>query len=202
MPADPPIIAKEWKMNIQTITMERRQARTAFLDYRRALRLRHSAEDLAIMKGYGALSRGKPVIILQEVIRAGGADEAGRPKLAIARSDQKQVRMRRDWRGSCRFWDGRWTQRNATSVSLASGTLAQFRPGTAEVEAVSIVPIVPAGLRPVGDLKGYWTLFEATWADVPRDPALLRSLGGGLYTVLATWDLTPLEAAVLGMTRR
>jgi hypothetical protein len=31
----------------------------------------------------------------------------------------------------------------------------------------------------------------------PGDPALLRKLGGDLYIVLGTWDLTPLEQAVL-----
>lgn len=36
------------------------------------------------------------------------------------------------------------------------------------------------------------------WAPVPpTDPFLLRHLGGTLYVVLAQWDLTPLEKAVL-----
>ena len=35
----------------------------------------------------------------------------------------------------------------------------------------------------------------------PRDPALLRNITGTLYAVLAVWDLTEVERAVLGMTR-
>ena len=31
----------------------------------------------------------------------------------------------------------------------------------------------------------------------PRDPALLRWIGGDLWEVVATWDLTQLERAVL-----
>lgn len=30
------------------------------------------------------------------------------------------------------------------------------------------------------------------------DPALLKHIGGDLYAVLATWDLTELERSVLG----
>lgn len=40
------------------------------------------------------------------------------------------------------------------------------------------------------------------WQRTPQppgtDPALLKHVGGDLWAVLATWDLTPLEAAVLG----
>lgn len=39
---------------------------------------------------------------------------------------------------------------------------------------------------------------EAQWRPVPPvDPFLLKHLGGTLYVVLAQWDLTPLEQAVL-----
>jgi len=55
------------------------------------------------------------------------------------------------------------------------------------------------GLAPSG--------FEADWKPVrdrrraPGDPALLKHLGGPFYAVLATWDLTFVEQAVLGVTR-
>ena len=47
-------------------------------------------------------------------------------------------------------------------------------------------------------------LWEPRWERRPRppgDPALLKHLAGPLYAVLATWDLTPVEQAVLGVTR-
>lgn len=41
-------------------------------------------------------------------------------------------------------------------------------------------------------------LFEAEWRpEPPKDPALLRHIGGDLYSVVAVWDLTELERAVL-----
>lgn len=33
--------------------------------------------------------------------------------------------------------------------------------------------------------------------EAPVDPALLKHIGGDLYAVVATWDLTDLERAVL-----
>lgn len=43
-------------------------------------------------------------------------------------------------------------------------------------------------------------LWEATWSRIaPKDPALLKDIGGGLYVVLAIWDLTELERSVLGV---
>lgn len=66
----------------------------------------------------------------------------------------------------------------------------------------AMVPHVPPGLRPRHSLDGYATLFEVEeWAKSPappRDPALLKHIGGDLYAVLATWDLTELERSVLG----
>jgi len=55
-------------------------------------------------------------------------------------------------------------------------------------------------MRPKTKLEGFHTLWEVeTWTlEPPRDPVLLRRLGGDLYVVLAVWDLTDLERAVLG----
>lgn len=67
----------------------------------------------------------------------------------------------------------------------------------------AMVPIIPPPLRPDDSLAKYHVLWEADWKDVgdppppPGDPALLHHLGGDMYAVLAVWDLTPIERAVL-----
>lgn len=67
----------------------------------------------------------------------------------------------------------------------------------------ALVPIVPPKLMPRGRLENYLTLWEVedwTWRTSPSppgDPALLQHVGGDLYAVLATWDLTELEKLVL-----
>lgn len=67
----------------------------------------------------------------------------------------------------------------------------------------AMVPLIPPALRPASDFKNFFILWEAEWQpDVaPKDPALLKHVGGDLYAVLAVWDLTELERAVLGGVR-
>lgn len=63
------------------------------------------------------------------------------------------------------------------------------------------VPTVPPQYRPGHHLRNYHLLFEPVWepSRAPhRDPILLKHLREDLYAVLAAWDLTALEAAVLG----
>jgi hypothetical protein len=86
---------------------------------------------------------------------------------------------------------------NASRTSLDMGWVNGPRPR-------AIVPIIPPKLRPKRSKIGnFHTLFEAEWAvytpPAPVDPALLRHLGGDLYAVVATWDLTEVERAVLAL---
>lgn len=91
--------------------------------------------------------------------------------------------------------------------------------------ALSMVPAIPPKLRP-DSLKDYamiwevfdwsgeptplpsrWSLFRSGVASRARgmvstldnlDPILLRPLGGPLYVVIAAWDLSPIEATIIG----
>ncbi len=72
-----------------------------------------------------------------------------------------------------------------------------------------MVPVVPPKHRPAraSTLDSCLVLWEAqnwTWRSVPAppgDPALLRHVGGDIYAVIATWDLTDLERLVLAGRR-
>lgn len=215
-------------MNLPTIVMDRSEARKSFLEYRTAVRksLDREAEtyderrrevlarrreiDEAMMAGYRLLSVGRQVVDLERAIREGGEDAGYRPRLAVARADQETVEMRR-WRDGSVTFDGGTTRRlgptpepwsrSQRTFRFAAGTLPTQI--TQWVQASAIVPTIPPHLRPDG-LETYHVLWEAEWRPqvAPRDPALLRALGGGLYAVLAVWDLTELERAVLGIARR
>ncbi len=66
----------------------------------------------------------------------------------------------------------------------------------------AMAPIVPPKLRPrLRRLRHCHILWEVEqWKLVPpRDPALIRHIRGDLWAVLAQWDLTELERAVLAM---
>lgn len=66
----------------------------------------------------------------------------------------------------------------------------------------ALVPAVPVALRPGEPLAGLQILWEAEWqSNPPGDPALLKPLGGNLASVIATWDLTPLEKLALAAVR-
>jgi hypothetical protein len=197
-------------VNLPTIEMDRSTARTAFLAYRKEVRQRHSAEDEALMRGYRALANGTGVLSLKAAIIRGGFDEQHRPKLAIARADENWVRLYNRYRGGLGFCGerivGEWNHthhaesRCAWVQDVVPADAQGFRfdvPG-----ASAMVPLIPPQYRPAADLSNYHLLWEAEWRNAPpRDPALLKYLGGELYAVLAVWDLTELERLVLGASR-
>jgi hypothetical protein len=197
-------------MDLSTITIDPNEARKAVVAYRRALQYARSErarrEDEAILRGYREIARGHPIISLRDVVHAGGEFSNRLPKIAIARADEPRISVSRAADGAVRFGRRLREYRPRGHVKLPAGTLSRYTGAEAwrrfPVEGNAIVPIIPPELRPNASLERYWVLFEAEWQAVaPRDPALLRDLGGGLYAVLATWDLTELERAVLGMTR-
>jgi hypothetical protein len=71
--------------------------------------------------------------------------------------------------------------------------------------AGTIVPLIPPRLRPRKHrIRGFHILWEVdSWTPLPsKDPALLRHIRGDLWSVVATWDLTELEMAVLSQRAR
>ena len=88
-----------------------------------------------------------------------------------------------------------------SSIFAAELTNAEWRKGRSLPVASSqraVVPAIPVHLRPAGDLGEFFILFEAEWdKHAPPDPLLLKHIGGHMYSVLAQWDLTDVEKAVL-----
>lgn len=136
------------------------------------------------------------------------------PRLAVARALTNLVYLRVTGE-AVEFHDGhdkaRWHVANVGEHHamvrwvLPAVDLAWNRPLSARV------PPIPPEVRPrghrsaVANLANYHVLWEAEWrqerAPVPRDPALLKHIGGDLFVVMATWDLTDLERAVLASLR-
>lgn len=192
-------------MNVTTIRMERAQAREKLKAFRREAHKRADAEYEAARIGYEALADGIPLIRLTQAFAEAGWDEAGNPRLAIARSDRRRVRYRVEWQNARRVlsfdassgWGARGGPTLQRSVPLS---VMPPRPANApnSPNLGAIVPMIPADVRPGGRAKNWFTLFEAMWEPVPPvDPILLQHLGGDLYAVLAEWDLTELERAII-----
>jgi hypothetical protein len=196
-------------MNLDSAVIEMpvEEATKAWRDYQAALKRRHHVEDAAIAAGYKALAEGKKLISLSRVITAGGEFDNRLPKLAVAPADKQWCYVDRRIDGSVSFGQVEgWRRRQTTrTVDLPADTLTRCEWGVIERSwsKRAMVPVVPAGLRPARTttLASYHVLWEVDeWLTAPRppgDPALLKHLRGDLWIVLATWDLTPLEQAVL-----
>ncbi len=199
---------------VPTITLPALEARQHFLEYRRAVRARHTDEDQALMRGYRALSHGHRVLDIRAAIAHGGVHGDGRahglPRLAFARAGAARCWVRVYMHGGVLFTtneNGYWRRvAHAERTRLPEDTLPRWiapphQPSV--VDGAALIPVVPPGLRPLDHLDNYRLLWEADWSPIPRagDPMLLKPLGCGLAVVVATWDMTPLEAAVLGWRR-
>lgn len=206
-------------MNLNTIEMEPEAAKVAYEDYAAAVRDNRDAEDVAIAEGYRALSEGKALINLPATLAAGGTQDievrprwrngpitVTVPRLAYCRANAKLAYTQGvDRDGGCLITaDKRGQELHTRNVRdrfvIPDGTFgaAEHNGGAGYLKA--IVPNVPPRLRPKRGLRLYTILWEAEWAVdplPPGDPALLRQLGGDLYIVLGSWDLTSLEQAVL-----
>ncbi len=191
-------------MQVAMLDEPRHVARAKYAEYMRAVKVRHSEEYEALKNGYRELSRGRQVIDIVATLKNAGTDHLNRPKLAVVRADAKLC-----WyqfgklRGQSRQWSAPdlptfsmvsdWYPPKTKSVVVPRNTFQGKPQGTVR----AVVPSIPPSLLPSGDLSNYHVLWEAEWESIPVDPMLLKHLGKSLYVVLAAWDLTPLERAVL-----
>jgi hypothetical protein len=198
-------------MDVPTITMDPELARAKLREYRQVLHRVADEEYEAAARGYEALAEGTPILMLSQVIREAGTHADGRPRLAIARADRKQVRVRST------YFEPR------IAIFSTAQRFTSYPGSTLEVHVPhpwrnfdaghALVPMTPPEVvQKVGGrslLRDYFVLWEVEqWADHPlmagpdRDPYLLKHLGADLYAVVAEWDLTELERAVMAAFRR
>lgn len=200
-------------MNLATIETAPEEAKAKLDEYRAALKHDHTAEDEALAQAYRAVARGLTVIRLSEVIEAGGFFPSGLPRIAVVRADAQE----------CFVDANRWSRKGMVTFTFGSergarnlGALVNAKTVRVAVPAPAVegreawagrstVPLIPPRHRPKRPrLNSCHLLWEVeAWDPTPPvDPALIRHLRGDLWAVLAVWDLTELERAVLsGRTR-
>lgn len=209
-------------MNVSQITMPVEEAKAKLDAYRERLRRRADAEYEAAAAGYEAIAAGTPLLDLPEAIRGGGFDDQMRPRLAVARADRRQVMFCwRHYETRGIFRSGKLAGRHYVSAASTRqptlnlsidfgrqhGQRVTFDNGggySKSVVGYALVPMIPADVRPEGKEKDWFILWEVEqWSREPllavpdRDPYLLKHVGGDLYAILAEWDLTDLERAVM-----
>jgi hypothetical protein len=182
-----------------------RQARTT--------RSKIEKEDTELREAYKQMAKGKRIVNIVEAMRMAGFDrETGwLPKIAICRADAEKVKIYIPYgdQHGFHFQSDKWinskTQNNPEDIRIEY-TVAEFfnadwrkTNNLLQVGRVkALVPKIPPHLKPK-DPENYYILWEPNWEVLPPppDPILLSRIGSKLYTVVATWDMTPLEASIL-----
>jgi hypothetical protein len=186
-------------MNVNTITIEKDEALSKLAEYRKLNRRQIQPEDTRLRQLYQAVSKGARVINIFEAFKATGVNELGQPKLAIARADWPIVHF--DPWGPCFSLKRRWGRHNARTIAIPQDSFPEQALADRR-ELKSAVPHIPPGIRPKIALSNFHILFEVEkWETYPVDPFLMRHISGGLYIVVAEWELTELEASLLGSMR-
>lgn len=215
-------------MKVDTIVMEPAEAQQKLDAYRDALSKRHSAqmdeEWSAAERAYRELAKGTPLLDPINAIREAGWRPDGRPVFAMARADTrlcrwKPARTARWYDSEARTFKGNWSPMLWRFVGSSTRDFNGWGRGkTIEVPDVktqppaepksgmAMVPMVPPDVLPARgcDLRKHFVLWEVESWNVapPIDPILLRPIGGDLYAVVAQWDLTELERAIIKGTRK
>lgn len=211
-------------MEVTTIEVAREQANEQYRLYSEAVKKRKEPylNDMKVL--FGAMRRGKVVLDVWQSFRETGLDANGDPKIAIAKADWKEVRLRKltrrntNW-GDLSFqaifsdrdrdphhsWSGGEKLQDlnhADDVTIPKGTW-EFpieQNGSAKRERLrTLVPLVPVAFLPPHGLSNYHILWEVEKWDVvtpPGDPMLLKRVSPNMFVVLATWELSDLEKAV------
>jgi len=194
-------------MQLDTIEIDQDEAKARLNEYTESLKHDRNSEDEAIVRAYRAAARGMPIIRLSEVIHAGGYFDDGLPRLAIARADALRCWVRDDW---ARGGQTTFIYRDEADAENRGALVGKY---TVRVEVPvrrpyvsgsTMVPVIPPRYRPNRfRIRGFHLLWEVEkWTpEPPRDPALVKHIGGDLWSVHAVWDLTELERAVLIGTR-
>lgn len=195
-------------MNVPRIAMSREEALRKMYAYQRAMRRSKNPELAAAEAGYAALADGCQLLDLNQAIGAGGWTPEGHPAFAVARADRRTVRYDLDGSRWLRFEAGKNTRTGGPTLRRSIPLIHMpkqdptWRPWRA---GEAMVPLIPADVREEARTKArfvgerhWFILWEAVWVKVPpKDPILLEHLAGSLYVVLAQWDLTELERALM-----
>lgn len=194
--------------------MAEEEAKEEYLKYKEAIKDRKEKQYEDIKKVYLALSKGNKVIDIFDAFKRTGVNKDGEPKLSICRADYKTVLFEKESLGGGVFFGSGKEKWLKESISVPSGTFPNWemkkdehgnpKTGWWDIIRQKIetgVPIIPAHLLPNGKLENYHVLWEVKdWHEpIPpkRDPFLLKRISSNLFSVLAEWDVTDIERAVL-----
>jgi hypothetical protein len=178
-------------MNIQYIEEDQYVAREKYREYRAALKVERNKQISYLATIYWQLARGRKVIDAISAISSAGLNPQGHPKLAIAKANEKEANFHRNVSEAVYYHNPR--------APILKFALPGRWPGE-WLRIKAPVPIIPPSeIPPDANLANLHILWEVEkWEPVAAaDPLLLRQLDGPFFVVLAAWNLTKAEQAVM-----
>lgn len=181
-----------------SVTIDKHQARELLQAYRSA-KAPATDEDRAIMTVYRQIARGHVIVRAEESIRVAGWNDEGMPKLALMVADAPYCDCRASDTSVMFSADGKSGHPRGKLIVRGMPRRPDLHRGQGRWNGRALLPLIPLHLRPTASLSNYHILWEADWRRVPADPLLLRRLTSDddLWLVLAAWELTAVERAVL-----
>ena len=162
-----------------------------------------------LQRAYGHMKHGGKVIDIYEAFKTTGIGADSLPKIAIVRADATVCYFTKVREGAGVFshiepdrWGTTTARKSYGEIGLPAGTFGWDDINWQKAKHKTIVPIIPPAIlndKVSYALKNYYIFWEVeSWELIPpKDPMLLKAITPNLYAVLATWDLTELERAII-----
>jgi len=212
-------------MEIEQLAIPKKRAMEEYETYKEELRHAKTQFNEDMKSLYAHMRHGGKVLDLWESMKLAGLNDAGNPKLAIVQADSPRVKFERKleshYSSEKQQWipngvnnggifyrqkkNGRWSPNWEADIKIPSEFLDYPKKpeGTYESRQIeTVTPMVPARIMNAmrsHKLENYHILWEVEkWAIVPpKDPVLLKKITPNMFCILAAWDLSPLERAVI-----
>ena len=202
-------------MQVKTVSVEQDMARQNLADLKKLFK-----EDAALAKNkvyrdlqraYGHMKHGGKVIDIYQAFKDTGIGPDGNPKIAIVRADAKVCHLYKKSKGRAIFsgiepdrggWGPSTARKSHREVGLPEGTFEWGTIPWQKAHQTTTVPVIPPAIlieQVRYHLRNYCILWEVEdWKiEPPKDPLLLKLITPNLFAVLATWDLSELERAII-----
>lgn len=207
-------------MNVETFEELPEVARRKWKEYNEATKISNNPVYKDLKKVYNQIKGGRKIIDISKAIAKGGLNDKHQPNLAVAKASSKFVWCTFYPSGKTNFVNGSnyWSPNTARNPLKEDVSIDNCFPKwdrhqlhkeglfpknndflPYEMNLKAPVPMIPALLVPPKLTDDHYILWEVeSWSIVPpRDPWLLKRITNTMFVVLAAWDLTELERAVM-----
>lgn len=202
-------------MEVEQLIIPKEKAELEYKAFLQLVKSRKTEYHEQLHKIYGHMKHGRAIIDVLEAIKKAGLNKDSDPKLALCTAHSNTVVFEKHLNGKGTFYRAvkynRVRTYNKPVLTCPEFTFPVWKTKEGEIASdrwtihnqrrQAPVPIIPASiLAPLkGQLRHFHILWEVEkWEPLPpKDPILLKQLSNTIFVVLATWELTEVERAVI-----